>query len=355
MPQPQLPLDTNGVSSQSSCESAGNTPSDQQSLQAPSNLINYDDAFEPNSGSESFVTWEQQSLQAPSNLINYDNSFAPNSRSDSFVTWQLPESPIEEGYEMSQTPNPSTGQYKVPLLSPAPQTKMVHRPEAASFSVWLKELVPNRAYHNRSPSQEPVREPSIIFDGSDPSKCYDLIQEIVDYAWKLGKDTDKKWIARFAATRFKKRAVAWYSRLSDEVKYDWDMLHKALIEKYPLPPTPDRPTFLLYVDSGNCLTPRDVFVIPPNDDGPHLGPEPDHPNVHSTPKLSNTCLPESRGFHLTQNWQYGKIRVTGFGEVKPYYISKELNTLGGCWATPEKHEALCVKVKLGDCRNLYLE
>ncbi|KAG8975356.1 hypothetical protein FRB90_009553 [Tulasnella sp. 427] len=107
--------------------------------------------------------------------------------------------------------------------------------------------------------------------------------------------------------------------------------------------------------SGNSFTPPDVFVIPPNDDGRQTGPEPDHLSVHSTPKLSNACLPESRGFHLTQNWQYGKIRVTGFAEVKPYYISKELNTLGGCWATPEKHEALCVKVKLGDCRNLYLE
>ncbi|KAG8918659.1 hypothetical protein FRC00_012208, partial [Tulasnella sp. 408] len=147
-------------------------------------------------------------------LINYDDSAEPPpSRPESFVTWRSQVSPTDTVYQFP----PFT-----PLSLP-PGRRTVRKPGVTDLAILAEE--------------GDIPEPDITFDGTDTDKCCELIREIWNYAWKMRKQNDKRWIAEFAVTRFAKGVIAWHSRLPIHVKYDWDQLHSALIEAYG-PPSP---------------------------------------------------------------------------------------------------------------------
>lgn len=359
-PLPKLTVDTDSLSSQaSSQESTPNTPS-------PS---------------------EQLSPRPPSDLINYEDSAEqPPSRPESFMTWKSQISPIDSRPEMYQFPAFTT-------MSAPPGRKSQRKPAVTDLTILEEEG--DALEQTRSPLQvTTIPEPDITFDGTDADKCCDLIHEIWTYAWKIGKQTDKRWIAEFAVTKFAKGVIAWYSRLPIEVKYDWDQLHSALIEAYgppsptdhtqslivpnvlrPTTPTPTQSTFsplsaatlstpstatssLMPItphSTGGMLSPPLIYVESTEANGGRVSPEPPHHiPLPASPMRGFSCLHGGSGFNLTQQWQHGRLRVTNYTD-RLHYVGLDLNTLGGCQTTSKKHEALCVKARLGDCRMLYLE
>ncbi|KAG9044945.1 hypothetical protein FS837_007270, partial [Tulasnella sp. UAMH 9824] len=332
---------------------------------------------------------DQASSPAPSNLINYDESAEPPSRPESFVTWRSQISPTD-----------TRSEYQFPPITPLslpPGRRTLRKPGVTDLAILEEEGDPLEQTRS-SLQQDVIPEPDITFDGTDTDKCCELIREIWNYAWKMRKQTDKRWIAEFAVTRFAKGVIAWHSRLPVEIKYDWDKLHHALVEAYG-PPSPSDSGHSLSTPNGSRpatpsqthstlsppttatlsppttatlsppstalfspVTPNSIGLLSPpmislssaEANGGRVSPEPLHIPLPPSPMRGFSCLHPASGFNLQPQWQCGRLRVTNYTD-RLHYVGNDLNTLGGCQTTSKKHEALCVKARLGECRILYLE
>ncbi|KAG8941164.1 hypothetical protein FRC04_004688 [Tulasnella sp. 424] len=352
--QPKLSLDTDSLSSQPSQLSTPNTPNEPLSPHAPSDLVSYD---------------EQPS------------------RPESFVTWRSQLSPTDGQPETFPTPWAAAGvERSVPPLNLSLSRKSQRR--AVTTASTIPEEDEDVLYQTRSPLPVHVPEPDIEFDGTDPYKCCDLIRDVWTYAWKMGKHTDKRWIAEFAATRLTRGVIAWYSRLSVEVKYDWDKLHHELIEAWgPRSPDSANPSLFISDQWGGLtrsssqsttytsppstatsslmpITPNSTGLLSPqiiphgsfetNGNGGRVSPDPLHIGLPPSPLPAFKCLHPPGPLNSSTQWQYGRLRVADYTD-RLHYVALDLNTLGGCETTTKRHEALCVRVRLGTCRVLYLD
>ncbi|KAG8941159.1 hypothetical protein FRC04_004683 [Tulasnella sp. 424] len=221
-------------------------------------------------------------------------------------------------------------------------------------------------HQTRSPLPVHVPEPDIEFDGTDPYKCCDLIRDVWTYAWKMGKHTDKRWIAEFAATRLTRGVIAWYSRLSVEVKYDWDKLHHELIEAWG--PNSANPSLFISDQWGGLTrspnvrksslsgTPSIAFQSSspaPSTQYTIASPAPSAQYTNaskvtvSLPSASQTreswLLRNVRFTHSAQPAQSGRLVIKGFTKGTQY-IGSTLNLSGICKCTSEEREALLIKV-----------
>lgn len=78
-----------------------------------------------------------------------------------------------------------------------------------------------------------------MFLGRDGDECEGFIIAVTQKMFAEGKqmDVDDKYIAHFAGTKMKKKALRWFSTLDDDAQNSWKLLRKALLEKYPSLPS----------------------------------------------------------------------------------------------------------------------
>ncbi|KIO24043.1 hypothetical protein M407DRAFT_26573 [Tulasnella calospora MUT 4182] len=70
------------------------------------------------------------------------------------------------------------------------------------------------------------------FKGAGWEECDEFISAIRARALWEGKQRDAAWKADFAAPLFSRKALAWHSRLPEDVREDWSKLEIALLEQW---------------------------------------------------------------------------------------------------------------------------
>ena len=82
----------------------------------------------------------------------------------------------------------------------------------------------------------------IIFSGNGgPEECAEFVRSVREYAFGAGKVRDNAFIADFVSTCFVAPAFFWYEELDEDIRHEWNLLRKALIDAYGSPnPRPDR-------------------------------------------------------------------------------------------------------------------
>lgn len=79
---------------------------------------------------------------------------------------------------------------------------------------------------NATPSQ------AIIFRGSDAEEAETFIQAVRQLAYVENKDDDNGWMARFAMTCFRGRAMRWHAKLDQAVQRDWYLLVQSILDEW---------------------------------------------------------------------------------------------------------------------------
>lgn len=74
-----------------------------------------------------------------------------------------------------------------------------------------------------------------IFKGTGWEECNEFIRAIRASAWREGKQRDMAWMADYAALQFSHAALAWHSRLPQDIRQDWGRLENALLDRWPPP------------------------------------------------------------------------------------------------------------------------
>lgn len=77
----------------------------------------------------------------------------------------------------------------------------------------------------------------IVFTGNEPEGCASFIRSIIRYAFQVGKQYDRRWMASFASTCLVNEASRWYMTLNPEERTDWKPFCNALLNRFPLPET----------------------------------------------------------------------------------------------------------------------
>jgi hypothetical protein len=60
-----------------------------------------------------------------------------------------------------------------------------------------------------------------------------LLNQSVKIVQKYGKRKDSAWIANGVDGCFSGEALRWHAQLDGEIKDDWTLLERALLERYP--------------------------------------------------------------------------------------------------------------------------
>lgn len=71
-----------------------------------------------------------------------------------------------------------------------------------------------------------------LFDGSDSADAEDFIHAIRAKAYSEGKDNDEAWILRLVRASLTRDALRWHTGLDPAIRKDWDLLEKALLERF---------------------------------------------------------------------------------------------------------------------------
>lgn len=77
-----------------------------------------------------------------------------------------------------------------------------------------------------------VNTTQIVFRGTDADEAESFIQAIRQMAYLQDKDDDSVWMARFATTCLRGRAMRWHARLDATVRKDWDLLVQAILDEW---------------------------------------------------------------------------------------------------------------------------
>ncbi|KAG8899728.1 hypothetical protein FRC00_001024, partial [Tulasnella sp. 408] len=82
-----------------------------------------------------------------------------------------------------------------------------------------------------------VAHPEILndltFSGASGTECENFIRFVKRKAFSEQKSRDNEWMAYFASTCFTGAALRWFESLDDDTQYNWKLLSKALLAKYP--------------------------------------------------------------------------------------------------------------------------
>lgn len=70
------------------------------------------------------------------------------------------------------------------------------------------------------------------FNGVDSLGYQEFLQQVRRTAFNKGKSQDFAWMAALAALHFSGDALKWYERLDDDTQKDWNLLRKAVVDKY---------------------------------------------------------------------------------------------------------------------------
>ncbi|KAG8940426.1 hypothetical protein FRC04_005253 [Tulasnella sp. 424] len=73
----------------------------------------------------------------------------------------------------------------------------------------------------------------LTFSGASGTECENFIRFVKRKAFAEQKSRDNEWMAYFASTCFTGAALRWYESLDDDTQYNWKLLSKALLAKYP--------------------------------------------------------------------------------------------------------------------------
>ncbi|KAG8906558.1 hypothetical protein FRB99_006672 [Tulasnella sp. 403] len=76
---------------------------------------------------------------------------------------------------------------------------------------------------------------ALFFSGIDGVQCEEFIQIVRRRALTAGKQRDNDWIIDFVTPCFIGDALRFHAALDDEVKDNWSLLQRALLQKYPAP------------------------------------------------------------------------------------------------------------------------
>lgn len=82
--------------------------------------------------------------------------------------------------------------------------------------------------------RRPDSSTRLIFRGTDTEEAESFIQAIRQLAYDENSDGDNAWMARYATTCFRGRAMRWHARLEASVRSDWDLLVQAILDEWPL-------------------------------------------------------------------------------------------------------------------------
>lgn len=97
----------------------------------------------------------------------------------------------------------------------------------------------------------------IIFRGKDRAECESFVRAVQVHIFKIGKDQDDEWPARFAAAGcFAGEALQWYVNLDPATQGSWKSLRHALLEKWPL----DMPSNQVKKSESEESAPRSVPI-----------------------------------------------------------------------------------------------
>ncbi|KIO21942.1 hypothetical protein M407DRAFT_28498 [Tulasnella calospora MUT 4182] len=77
-----------------------------------------------------------------------------------------------------------------------------------------------------------ILDENIVFNGTNGTSYQDFIQQIRRIAFSQHRSREFAWMADFAALHFSGDALDWYESLDNEVQKDWDLLRKAMAQKY---------------------------------------------------------------------------------------------------------------------------
>lgn len=78
--------------------------------------------------------------------------------------------------------------------------------------------------------QEP---PGFTFNGVNANEAEAFIQAVRRTALEEEKTEDIAWMASFASTCLRGRAMRWHARLDLSIRKDWDLLVQAILEEWP--------------------------------------------------------------------------------------------------------------------------
>lgn len=86
----------------------------------------------------------------------------------------------------------------------------------------------------------------IRFEGYSAKEAEEFVATVNRTALKEGKHKDPEWIAFFASSCFSGVALRWLADLDYEVTYDWNLLRRAILQRWPIE------------------TKRNIIAIPPS-------------------------------------------------------------------------------------------
>lgn len=77
-----------------------------------------------------------------------------------------------------------------------------------------------------------VADEEFTFNGVDSFGYQEFLQQVRRTAFKEGKSRDAAWMADLAVLHLSGDALMWFETLSDDVQQDWNLLKRAIIQKY---------------------------------------------------------------------------------------------------------------------------
>ncbi|KIO27088.1 hypothetical protein M407DRAFT_23630 [Tulasnella calospora MUT 4182] len=72
----------------------------------------------------------------------------------------------------------------------------------------------------------------VIFRGKNGKECDSFIRYIRQAAFEREKHRDYEWMAGFASSLYSGRALRWHSKLEDDVRENWKLLEREMIEEF---------------------------------------------------------------------------------------------------------------------------
>jgi hypothetical protein len=79
----------------------------------------------------------------------------------------------------------------------------------------------------------PYSKDTFTFSGTDATEAEEFIHAVRQRAFSLGNGRDNDWIVDFTAGCFVGEALRWHVELDDGTKWDWGVLQKAIMERWP--------------------------------------------------------------------------------------------------------------------------
>ncbi|KAG8940438.1 hypothetical protein FRC04_005265 [Tulasnella sp. 424] len=78
----------------------------------------------------------------------------------------------------------------------------------------------------------PVKDEEFTFNGVDGLGYEDFLQQVRRVAFNEGKSRDASWMADLAVLHLSGEALTWFETLFDDVQQDWNLLKRAIFQKY---------------------------------------------------------------------------------------------------------------------------